>query len=232
MAVAKGMLPCWAAFSQTWEGPPSVSRLAGEAHPAVLAGGADPRRRCSEQTGVSVSGAATALAAAGRAMKAKGARTKLKKKRPAGLGFSTPRVSDEPVTGYDTGPKLLEILKYPHPALRRPNAEVTDFGPKLRQLSENLFRTMYAKDNGCGLAAPQCGVNLRVMVYNYQRIEGEGRKPEGEVVFVNPRITAHSEEECEMLEGCLSFPNFGAPVVRPAWVEVQAVDLDGSPQLG
>lgn len=118
------------------------------------------------------------MAAAGRAMKAKGARTKLKKKRPAGLGFSTPRVSDEPVTGYDTGPKLLEILKYPHPALRRPNAEVTDFGPKLRQLSENLFRTMYAKDNGCGLAAPQCGVNLRVMVYNYQRIEGEGRKPE------------------------------------------------------
>ncbi|CAE7659717.1 PDF1B [Symbiodinium sp. CCMP2592] len=122
-----------------------------------------------------------------------------------------------------------EILKYPHPALRRPNAEVTDFGPKLRQLSENLFRTMYAKDNGCGLAAPQCGVNLRVMVYNYQRIAGEGRKPEGEVVFVNPRITAHSEEKCEMLEGCLSFPNFGAPVVRPAWVEVQAVDLDGNP---
>ena len=85
-----------------------------------------------------------------------------RKRKRGGLGFNMSKVSDEPLKDYDSGPKTFEILKYPHPALRRGNAEVTDFGPKLRQLSENLFRTMYARDDGCGLAAPQCGVNLRV----------------------------------------------------------------------
>eukprot|EP00434_Breviolum_minutum_P021071 symbB.v1.2.018591.t1/scaffold1488.1/size115751/5 len=46
--------------------------------------------------------------------------TKAKKKRP-GLGFNMKKVSDEPLTDYDSGPKLFEILKYPHPSLRRPN---------------------------------------------------------------------------------------------------------------
>eukprot|EP00438_Fugacium_kawagutii_P034353 Skav216708 [mRNA] locus=scaffold91:585039:585848:+ [translate_table: standard] len=158
------------------------------------------------------------------------ARTKTKKsratkKRP-GLGFSMKKVSDEPLTDYDSGPKLFEILKYPHPSLRRPNEEVTEFGPKLKQLSENLFRTMYAKDNGCGLAAPQCGINLRVLVYNHLR-ELESTDREGETVYVNPRIVASSEDQDEEVEGCLSFPGFGAPVVRPTWVEVEAVDLEG-----
>ena len=153
--------------------------------------------------------------------------TKAKKKRP-GLGFNMKKVSDEPLTDYDSGPKLFEILKYPHPSLRRPNEAVTSFGPKLKQLSENLFRTMYARDDGCGLAAPQCGVNLRVMVYNYLRTL-ESIDHSGETVFVNPRITASSEDRDEELEGCLSFPGFGAPVVRPIWVEVEAVDLEGTP---
>lgn len=154
-------------------------------------------------------------------------RTKTKKKRP-GLGFSMKKVFDEPLTDYDSGPKLFEILKYPHPSLRRPNELVTEFGARLKQLSENLFRTMYARDDGCGLAAPQCGVNLRVMVYNYLRTL-ESINPAGETVFVNPRIVASSEDKDEEVEGCLSFPGFGAPVIRPIWVEVEAVDLEGKP---
>lgn len=153
---------------------------------------------------------------------------KTKRRRPAGLGFNMKKVSDEPVKDYDSGPKLFEIVKYPHPSLRRPNEEVTEFGPKLQQLSKNLFRTMYKRDDGCGLAAPQCGVNLRVMVYNYLRTL-ESIDPSGATVFVNPKITARSDEQDEDVEGCLSFPGFGAPVVRPIWVEVEAVDLEGQP---
>lgn len=167
------------------------------------------------------------VALAAQAAQARAKTKKSKKKRP-GLGFSMKKVSDEPLTDYDSGPKLFEILKYPHPSLRRSNEEVTEFGPKLKQLSENLFRTMYAKDNGCGLAAPQCGINLRVMVYNHLRtLESIDR--EGETVYVNPRIVASSEDKDEAVEGCLSFPGFGAPVIRPTWVEVEAVDLEGKP---
>ena len=70
---------------------------------------------------------------------------------------------------------------------------------------------MYARDDGCGLAAPQCGVNLRVMVYNYLRtiesIDPAGhsaQRPQllgGECTFVNPKITASSEEQDEACKG-------------------------------
>eukprot|EP00913_Durusdinium_trenchii_P021100 g19828.t1 len=95
---------------------------------------------------------------------------KTKRRRPAGLGFNMKKVSDEPVKDYDSGPKLFEIV----------NDLRTEFGPKLQQLSKNLFRTMYKRDDGCGLAAPQCGVNLRVMVYNYLRTLEYKKRLEGE----------------------------------------------------
>jgi len=150
--------------------------------------------------------------------------------RPLRRGFSMPKVSDEPPVGYDTGPKELSIMRYPHPALRRPNAAVEKFDEKLRQLAENLFRAMYKEDDppGIGLAAPQVGVNLRVMVYNAKRTETQLNR-DGEEVFVNPRITASGDEKEEMFEACLSFPQMEGPVVRPAWIEVEAWDLEGRP---
>lgn len=59
----------------------------------------------------------------------------------------------------------LRIIKYPDPRLRAANEEITEFGPELQQLAKNMLKLMYAA-NGVGLAAPQVGVNKRLMVFN------------------------------------------------------------------
>lgn len=145
-----------------------------------------------------------------------------KAKRPA------EKVPDGPPKDYDTGPCELFILKYPHPALRRPNGEVTEFDDRLRHLARNLFDAMYRETDppGIGLAAPQVGVNKRVLVYNALR-EEDAENRHGEEVFVNPRIVTRSDELAEMTESCLSFPKAEGPVRRPAWIEIEAFDLDG-----
>lgn len=154
-----------------------------------------------------------------------------RRSRGQGLGFGTPPVSDEPLVGYDAGPRELAVLKYPHPALRRPNALVEEFDERLRNLANNLMDAMYkeADPPGLGLAAPQVGVNVRVMVFNALRDYGRENR-HGEKVFVNPRIVDKSDKTCTMFEACLSFPEMEGPVVRPSWVEVEANDLDGKLQ--
>lgn len=144
-------------------------------------------------------------------------------------GFNMAKVSDEPPVGWDERPMKLEVLRYPHPLLRRQNAEVEQFDGRLKQLAENLFAAMYAETDppGIGLAAPQVGVNVRVMVYNAKRTETALNR-DGEEVFVNPRIVAHSDEKGEMFEACLSFPKMEGPVVRPNSIRIEAFDLDGN----
>mmetsp|Transcript_87976 Transcript_87976/g.249237 ORF Transcript_87976/g.249237 Transcript_87976/m.249237 type:complete len:308 (-) Transcript_87976:38-961(-) len=126
--------------------------------------------------------------------------------------------------GFDSEARNLEILRYPHPALRRPNEPVKAFDGRLRQLADNLFSSMYARGDGIGLAAPQVGVNLRVMVYN-----PNPRSRDDETVFVNPRIVEVSPAKEVDAESCLSFPRMRGPVQRHRWVKVQAVDWDGCP---
>lgn len=126
--------------------------------------------------------------------------------------------------GFDSQDVELEILQYPHPALRRENAAVEEFDGRLRKLADNLFRTLYTRGDGIGLAAPQVGVNLKVMVYN-----ADPSSRDGETVFVNPRIVEISGETDVEKESCLSFPRMRGPVKRPVWVRVQAVDWDGCP---
>lgn len=142
-------------------------------------------------------------------------------------GDSEPGVSgrggpDAP-PGFDTRNQLLDIVRYPHPALRRANDPVTVFDGRLRQLVANLFRTMYATGDGIGLAAPQVGVNLRLMVYN-----PNPDTKDDETVFINPRITSYSSTTDRKEESCLSFPRMRGPVDRPIWVEVEAMDWQGN----
>ena len=92
-----------------------------------------------------------------------------------------------------------------------------------------MFDLMYAAQ-GVGLAAPQVGINKRLMVYNEL---GDPKKWLGEMVLVNPRIVASSEKKDLETEGCLSFP--GVPpdsqrlVSRHVWVKVEAMNLKGRP---
>ena len=79
----------------------------------------------------------------------------------------------------------MEVLLYPHPKLRAANLTVTDFDENLASFATELFEVMYETD-GIGLAAPQVGVNVRVMVYNPT---GEASEKDQEVVLVNPRVS-------------------------------------------
>jgi peptide deformylase len=118
----------------------------------------------------------------------------------------------------------LKVLKYPHPKLRTDNEVVTVFDENLKQTASEMLLLMYAAD-GVGLAAPQVGINKRLMVFNEK---GEQTSPEKEMILVNPVITAHGEEQDEREEGCLSFPQIYGKVMRYKWIEVDYQDIVGT----
>ena len=120
----------------------------------------------------------------------------------------------------------LRIVKYPHPSLRRENADITMEELKdgsIAKLAKEMFLVMYAAE-GVGLAAPQVGVNKRLMVYNES---GDKKRRLDEVIMVNPRITEYSEAKDIDLEACLSFPDMSGDVERSKWIKVEALNLKG-----
>lgn len=120
----------------------------------------------------------------------------------------------------------LQIVKYPHPALRRDNVEITKEELKdgsIAQLAKEMFMYMYEAE-GVGLAAPQVGVNKRLMVYNQS---GDKKKWLEEIVMVNPQIVEFSDAKEIDEEGCLSFPDMGGYVERSKWIKVEAMNLQG-----
>ena len=117
----------------------------------------------------------------------------------------------------------LRVLKYPHPSLRAPDAEVTEFDAELKQTLKEMFLVMYAS-KGVGLAAPQVGINKRIMVFNP---EGDKRKWLSEISLVNPKIVEKSEGTDVELEACLSFPGMEGKVRRHKWIKVEAQNADG-----
>eukprot|EP00471_Norrisiella_sphaerica_P005238 CAMPEP_0184489672 /NCGR_PEP_ID=MMETSP0113_2-20130426/16080_1 /TAXON_ID=91329 /ORGANISM="Norrisiella sphaerica, Strain BC52" /LENGTH=225 /DNA_ID=CAMNT_0026873227 /DNA_START=302 /DNA_END=979 /DNA_ORIENTATION=- len=117
----------------------------------------------------------------------------------------------------------LAVVKYPDPRLRAENQNISQFGQPLQELANEMFEVMY-EDDGCGLAAPQVGVNYRLMVFNPT---GDRKKPESQMVLANPTIVSLGEEEDWFREGCLSFPGIRGRVERPTKVRIQAQDVDG-----
>ena len=101
----------------------------------------------------------------------------------------------------------LAIQKYPHVSLRNDNKTIGVFDSELESLAQAMFTIMYDTE-GVGLAAPQVGVNYRMMVYNEAGEPGRGK----EVVLVNPKITKFSKTKDLFEEGCLSFPKIYADV--------------------
>ena len=114
------------------------------------------------------------------------------------------------------------ILHYPDKRLRKAGETVTDFGPELQALVDDMAETMYAAP-GCGLAATQIGVNKRVFVIDTATED----EPSRLTVFINPEILETSG--ClDWQEGCLSFPGVTEEVERAAKVKVRAQDRDGA----
>jgi len=116
----------------------------------------------------------------------------------------------------------LEIQKYPSAKLRDENKKIGVFDAELKKLADAMFAKMYESD-GVGLAAPQVGVNYRLMVYNEAGERGKG----AEVVMVNPKIVKFSKEKDMFEEGCLSFPAIYADVERPTAVTIEAQNVNG-----
>lgn len=110
------------------------------------------------------------------------------------------------------------------PVLHGACEEVTDFGPGLARLIEDMFATMYAAQ-GVGLAANQIGVSQRVFVYDCP--DDEDRRHLGYVV--NPRLVAADGDTVRGPEGCLSLPGLEAPTPRFDHALVEGVDRDGEP---
>ena len=102
--------------------------------------------------------------------------------------------------------------------LRKKSREVDIIDDKIQTLIDDMIETMY-KYNGVGLSAVQVGVLKRVVVIDIE--DGEGVR-----VFINPKITS-TKGEHEVEEGCLSFPNEYAKVVRPMELTVEALDREG-----
>jgi len=118
---------------------------------------------------------------------------------------------------------ILPIPAYPAKALRARSRELGDgeFGPELEKLVADMIETMYAAE-GVGLAAPQVGRNVRVIVYD---LSPERKEPHA---LVNPRIV-ESEGAQTTEEGCLSVPELRGKVRRPLRVVVEGRSVQNQP---
>jgi peptide deformylase len=115
---------------------------------------------------------------------------------------------------------VLSVRRYGDPVLRRRANPVEAVTPQIRRLAGDMVETMY-DEVGIGLAAPQVGVSVRLLVVG----DEEGR---GAQVLVNPAITAQGGTVTAE-EGCLSLPGIFAQVTRSEWVTLEAQDLEGKP---
>jgi peptide deformylase len=113
------------------------------------------------------------------------------------------------------------ILLWGDPRLTAPNAPVESFDQDLEDLIDEMFETSWAAP-GLGLAAPQIGVNLRLLVLDLS----VGKDPKQKMVLANPEII-EQEGRVSMEEGCLSFPGLYTTFVRPRSVRVRAQDAAG-----
>ncbi len=118
---------------------------------------------------------------------------------------------------------MLEIVNYPHPALRYSSRSVTQIDDELRATVRTMFELMY-QAKGIGLAANQVALPFRFFILN---LTADPEQPDQEKVFINPEIVKrHAAVEDE--EGCLSLPGVYANVRRARRIRVRCYDLEGN----
>ncbi|UUZ48447.1 peptide deformylase [Massilia sp. B-10] len=122
-----------------------------------------------------------------------------------------------------------EILKMGDPRLLRVAEPVREFNtPAMDALIADMFDTIYDA-NGAGLAAPQIGVNLQLVIFGFKQNQ---RYPEApavpETVLINPVLTPLSDETEEAFEGCLSVPGLRGSVPRFVRLRYEGMDQHGN----
>jgi peptide deformylase len=123
---------------------------------------------------------------------------------------------------------IRDILKMGDPRLLRIARPVEAFGtPELRALIADMFETMHAV-HGAGLAAPQIGVDLQLVIFGFGRNQRyPDAPPVPETVLINPTITPLGDAEEEGWEGCLSVPGLRGVVPRFARIRYSGLDAEG-----
>ncbi|MFA5367928.1 MAG: peptide deformylase [Dehalococcoidia bacterium] len=112
---------------------------------------------------------------------------------------------------------VLPIVTHPDPVLHRKAKRVSRVDESLNRLIDDMIETMYDA-SGCGLAAPQVGVSLKIAVI--------GMPDEEVIVLVNPEVVKKSGERT-VIEGCLSVPGYRGEIKRAEQVTVKAFDRNG-----
>lgn len=124
---------------------------------------------------------------------------------------------------------IRKVLRMGEPSLREVSLPVVDFeDPQLRALLKDMHDTMHA-ERGAGLAAPQIGVNLRVVIFGF---ESNQRYPDApsvpETILINPQIEILTEQQEDGWEGCLSVPGMRGIVPRFSSIRYRGQDASGT----
>lgn len=126
---------------------------------------------------------------------------------------------------------LLPIIAYGHPVLKRKAEVINKDYPKLLELIDNMFETMY-NANGVGIAAPQIGLSVRLFIVDtnpFSADESLSDEDRSELksfkkIFINPEILDEDGDEWSFEEGCLSIPNIRESVLRQESIKIQYFD--------
>ena len=112
---------------------------------------------------------------------------------------------------------LRPIAIVPDPVLRKKAKKVLEIDQSIQQIIDDMIETMHTA-SGAGLAAPQVGIPLRIIVIDVNDKEA--------IAFINPEIVKREGERI-VEEGCLSVPGYRGELKRSQWVKVKALDRNG-----
>ncbi|MBT3394078.1 MAG: peptide deformylase [Waddliaceae bacterium] len=123
---------------------------------------------------------------------------------------------------------IRKIVYYPDPVLREKSEPIEDINDEIKELVADMVETM-DESSGIGLAASQIGVSKRVFVIRLFTTTEDGECiPQDPQVFINPKLSNHSEETIPFPEGCLSVPGIHEDVIRSKTLTIEAQDLEGN----
>ena len=120
---------------------------------------------------------------------------------------------------------ILHVLTFPDPVLRETCVEAVPGTDEIIKLADDMLETMYTAP-GIGLAAPQIGVCVQMVVIDVMGPSGDSDPR----ILLNPEILQADEEIIAFEEGCLSLPELKVHIERPRMVKVRFRDLSGAHQ--
>ncbi len=122
---------------------------------------------------------------------------------------------------------IYNVIVFPHPILKKVSRYVDIEKESVREFCSNLIETMKSSPYSVGLAAPQVGKLLRIIVVDVARNKKGRWNNHGQLVMINPIIT-YREGEQSGREGCMSVPDYFGIVTRARKIRVEYLDLDSN----